>query len=289
MMKESKNRGQVILIILLITTVGLTIGLSLVSRTITDIKVSTQITESSKAFSAAESGIEAALKGTSIGDIGSLDLGGGASANYAVTEYGNSDDPLVFKDVAAGDAKTIWLVKHDEATGNILTPPDTNGKYDSQRIEICWGKDLSNPSEVPAVEVSLLYYDTNELSYKMGTLAFDDNDSRVNGFEKDVDNGNTQARCSNENRRYNVELNFSANTDYGFNANASFTRVALMVKPLYAQTDVVIGTESGKNLPSQGKQITSTGTTTSGTARKISVVQGHATLPPIFGYTLFTT
>ena len=143
MKKNHSNRGQVILIILLITTIGLTIGLSLVSRTITDIKVSTQITESSKAFSAAESGIEAALKGTG---GGTLNLGS-ATANYAVTELGNSADPLVFKDVAPGDTKTIWLIKHG-TNGNLPTTPGSGDVgYEGENILVCWGKKIGETEQ----------------------------------------------------------------------------------------------------------------------------------------------
>ncbi len=286
MKKIAENRGQVILIILLITTIGLTIGLSLVSRTISDIKVSTQITESSKAFSAAESGIEAALKGTSVGGGGSLNLSG-TTANFAVSEYGNSSEPLVFKDVVSGDTRTIWLVKHND-DGGFDNPPDTAGKYDSETIEICWGSKIlgEDPPTIPAIETTLLYY---ESGYKIGIAAFDISaSSRDNNFDDSaVKTGNSQKRCGSENRRYNVLLNFNSDFDAGG------TRIALMVKPLYAEkTDIAFGAHpSGGDVefPSQGKQIISTGTTTSGAARKISVIQGYASIPSIFGYTIFTT
>lgn len=62
MTNKLKNRGQMILVILLVMAVGLTIGLSVASRSITDVNFSTKIEDSSRAFSAAESGIEEALR-----------------------------------------------------------------------------------------------------------------------------------------------------------------------------------------------------------------------------------
>ena len=57
-----KNSGQIILIVLLIMVVLLTIGLALVVRSVTDIRISTETKESTRAFSAAEAGIEDALR-----------------------------------------------------------------------------------------------------------------------------------------------------------------------------------------------------------------------------------
>ncbi|MFH0863897.1 MAG: PilX N-terminal domain-containing pilus assembly protein, partial [Candidatus Gottesmanbacteria bacterium] len=58
-----KQNGQILLIVLLVMVVGLTMGLSLATRSATDVKISSQLEHSSRAFAAAEAGIEAALKG----------------------------------------------------------------------------------------------------------------------------------------------------------------------------------------------------------------------------------
>src|SRR5204863_1532604 len=58
-----KMRGQVLLILLLVMTVGLAIGLSIIQRSLSDVSTASKIEQSSRAFSAAEAGIERALKG----------------------------------------------------------------------------------------------------------------------------------------------------------------------------------------------------------------------------------
>src|SRR5687768_11168985 len=58
-----KMKGQVILILLLVMTVGLAIGLSVIQRSLSDVTTASKIEQSSRAFSAAEAGIERALKG----------------------------------------------------------------------------------------------------------------------------------------------------------------------------------------------------------------------------------
>lgn len=57
-----KDLGQIALGILLIMLVLLTVGLAVVSRSVTDIRISKETEESARAFSVAEAGIEEALK-----------------------------------------------------------------------------------------------------------------------------------------------------------------------------------------------------------------------------------
>ena len=57
----SNNSGQAILLVVLVMIVGLTVGLSVVSRSIVSIKTSTEEADSQKALAAAEAGIEKAL------------------------------------------------------------------------------------------------------------------------------------------------------------------------------------------------------------------------------------
>ena len=59
-MKES---GQIIIVLLLMMLVGLSIGLVVTQRSVTDVSVSTQSEQSQRAFSAAEAGIEKVRQG----------------------------------------------------------------------------------------------------------------------------------------------------------------------------------------------------------------------------------
>jgi len=86
------SRGQAALMVILGIVVLLTIGLSLISRSITDIRISQETEESARAFSAAEAGIEDLLKqdlsGLSYtGDIfaDSIEVGE-LTVNYTVTK-----------------------------------------------------------------------------------------------------------------------------------------------------------------------------------------------------------
>ena len=56
------ERGQALLIVLLVMTVALTVGLSVATRTIVNVRITTQEEQSQRAFSAAEAGIEETLR-----------------------------------------------------------------------------------------------------------------------------------------------------------------------------------------------------------------------------------
>ena len=56
------EQGQVLLIIVLVMVVALTVGLSLASRSLIQVRTTGEQAESQKAFSAAEAGIEQALQ-----------------------------------------------------------------------------------------------------------------------------------------------------------------------------------------------------------------------------------
>ncbi|MBI4067481.1 pilus assembly PilX N-terminal domain-containing protein [Candidatus Gottesmanbacteria bacterium] len=295
MNRQKKNLGQVILIILLVTTVGLTIGLSLVSRTVQDLRISTQITESSKAFQAAESGIEAALKGTAVGGSGDVSLGN-ASANYSVTTYGGSDAPINIGNTAAGESKSFWLIGHrDDGTIDYSNPPLSFvglSLYSGAGVDICWGPKIGEiaPLPPPAIEVTLYYWELGA-GYKISKLAFDPDFFRRTNITHFSDLPPPGNNCGAEDRLYSVSLTFAGAGSHNFD-NPPFPppiRILLRITPLYNSTDLVVAPQGVATFPSQGKSITSTGTTTAGVVRKLNVLQGYASLPSIFDYTLFCT
>lgn len=124
MLKKQKS-GQVALIVLLIMIVILTIGLSLASRSITDVRISQDEKEALRAFSAAEAGIEEVLRDISYyaGKTEPVDVGD-LQAIVAVEETGEGTTQKVEKgetmnilldDLGAGDDLYVeWMVDPDE-------------------------------------------------------------------------------------------------------------------------------------------------------------------------------
>lgn len=148
------RRGQILLVVLLGMAVMLTVGLSIASRSINEIGQATTQDESSRALSAAESGIEAAIGvGSTSGNVG--------TSTYTVL-YSNvldaRKDSVVFGDLLAGQVAT--LVLYD----SVGLPP-TSGYALNKQINICWG----NGTETPKLE-AMLYYYNSLLGYKLGVL-----------------------------------------------------------------------------------------------------------------------
>lgn len=269
--KFQNNLGQVVLILVLITVVGLTIGLSLISRSITDVRISSQIEQSSRAFSAAEAGVESALRGAVVGGpTGTVTLPG-ASADYNVTGLGGSGDTYVLPVAVVNTTQTVWLIPHND-DGSINedgTPYPANSSLD-----ICWGTEGSGE---PAVLLTLIYKEG--AIYKIAKGAYD---SIVRG--NNFDPSELAGGYCDGNFRYRKQI--TPTTDFGVASSA--TLLALRVQSLYSSTPIAIKPKAGQTLPLQGKKITSVGQTETGIARKVQVIEAYKSLPSVFDFTLFS-
>ncbi len=275
------QKGQVVLILVLITVVGLTVGLSLISRTVTDVRISSQIEQSGRAFSAAEAGIETALKTAIInGPTGTIELPG-ADASYNVTALGDSTNIYSFPLTPSGQSQTIWLVPHnDDGTLKETEPRPPVGKAypPDASFDLCWGSDVLAQ---PAVVLSLYYKDGSD--YKVAKLAYDSLGSRGNNFYL----ADTTGNYCNGIYRFKKTLQPNLVPENGFGVSgASITLLALRIHVLYDSTAFAIKPSTAA-LPLQGKLITSTGETNTGIVRRVQVNQGYPSLPGLLDFTLF--
>lgn len=268
--------GQMMLITLLVLTIALTVALSLIGRATTDTAVTTQVEESARAFSAAEAGIEEALKA-------------GSNLNYPLTTGVHVDATVVNvagvagyyelpRKTVRGDTATIWLVNHT-ASGAIIESPT----YTTGTIDVCWSKETIQP----AVEISVLYKESADGSYRVTRVAIDSDGNRrnTNNFQVTNNNGFTSGTCSTADaNRWHTHVNFNNIT--GSINPANDTLIALRIKPLYS--DATIGVRSNSVIPSQGKRIESTGTTATGITRKVVVTQDYRAPSGLFDYVVYS-
>lgn len=277
-----KDTGQVVLLLVLVTVVGLTIGLSLISRTITDIRMSSQIEESSRAFSAAEAGVETALKGIEVGGptTGSVTLPG-ASGSYNIAIMGNSSAVYTLPTTSANKTQTVWLAEH--AADGSLDKSYTTIYPSTSSFDICWGSNQYVSNFPPALVATLWYFDRTGSMYKIAKAAFDPNNAlRVNNF---YDVADQAGGYCNGNFQYMVTM--SAADPFGV-TSANFVLVALRLQAVYADTAFAFAPAVGATLPSQGKIVSSKGqSSTTDIVRKIQVSEGYQTIPELFDYTLF--
>ncbi|MCM8787809.1 MAG: hypothetical protein NC935_07170 [Candidatus Omnitrophica bacterium] len=161
MFKNPKN-GQIALIVLLLMVVVLTIGLSLVSRSVTEVKISRDEKEALRAFSAAEAGIEEALR-----NIDSY-IGGGTIT---------VEDTNVNINVEQSGEGTQLVLEKGESM-NILLPNGPPTGLNELRIYWTLVGNSEENSEPAAVEIIVYKGD-----YSFNRFAYNGyNSMRENGF-----------------------------------------------------------------------------------------------------------
>jgi Tfp pilus assembly protein PilX len=146
------ERGQALLIVILVMTVALTVGLSVATRTINTVRTTVEEENSQRAFSAAEAGLERSLQsGTaSTGEFGNNTTYQATVATLAGQEFILNNGASVLKD----DAVDLWL----------STYPTYTGQWTGD-VTLFWGSGAAsttcNPNEAvnisPALEIVLIH------------------------------------------------------------------------------------------------------------------------------------
>lgn len=262
-----RSRGQILLITLLILTVATTIALSLIGRATIDLSMSNQLEESTRAFDAAEAGIEQALK-TGSGTNQPVTLSSGVTYNVSVNSIGGATGVVqLAHKTLQNSTETLWLVEHT-AEGLLNETPF----YTAPTIELCWSRETS-PAPAAAIGVSVLYKRSSDSTYQVARLAIDPATvSRNNGFNRV--NFNTVGCGLNY---YGTTITFAT---LGI-ASASDTILALRVRPFYADATIAIN-GGASQIPKQGNQIESVGETGTGVSRKVVVYQQYRAPQSIF-------
>ncbi len=269
--------GQAALIALLVLTVATTVGLSLIARGTTDVSVSRDIEESSRAFSAAEAGVEEALR-SGIASANTVDEKLLLQYNVTVASVSATPtDPFIFpKKTVSENTETVWLVDHNNDGTTIEIPT-----YTTNSIDVCW----SSEPTTPALFVTLLYKESTDATgnpYRVAKGAYDPLQRANNNFLVPT---SVAGGCgAGTNTTYKQTITFS-----GLNATidpATDTLIALRVRPIYSGTQLVV--RPTQTLPFQGNRIESVGQTQSGINRKIVVYQQYKSPAAIFDAAVFS-
>ncbi len=282
------NDGQMLVLMLLIMIVGLTVGLFLVGRTTTDIAVSTKIAEATRAFNAAEAGVEEAIRTSAITQNSLVPFASGASYSLATNDLGGAGIYPPSKDVAfkVGNSFTAWLVQHD-GSGNLTIPAIGTKFYNSNFLDICFTTSPTTPAVVPGITVTVYYRDATGL-IKSAYTGYDGVAARVltNHFRPLNVLAGSVCRV---NYNYFVRVNF--NSDFGSSldlAVASIALVAVRIRPVYADTYIGVSAFSPATLPKQGIDIVSTGNVGEST-RKIQVKEPYLVPAPFMDSAIYST
>ena len=269
---KTKN-GQVALIALLVLAVATTVGLAFIARGTTNVATTRNTEESARAFSAAEAGIEEALRPGGF-------VGNSSEKNYTTTlatVTPGVDAPYVFPNkIAKGDTETVWLAPHDE-NGKLI---DSAPYYKKPNIDVCW----SSATPAPALVVTLLYKGADG-QYRSAKNVYDPDTSRAttNKFTA-LTTSEKSGGCGDGTTTYKKSVLF---TDLAAGINpAVSTLLMLRLRPVYADTQIAV--IPADILPDQYTRIESIGRTASGVTRKISVTKKYIAPASIFDAAVYS-
>lgn len=286
-----KQSGQILIIFLLVLVVGLAIVLSVASRSITDIRLTTSSDESNRAYFAAEAGVEEALKRLETDpnftkttlDFSSIN---NTTAKVSVANLAGVGGAFEFEEpLARDDVAQISLLKDFNVLcngGPPCTPvplaPSVGG------LKIYWGNVGSTPT--PAIEVSILTYDGT--NFELEKVALDH--AQRSSFCGAPDVSSTITTFGSTSYQYNATIGIRDGSGVcGQIGGISATPVLARFRMLYNTLPQPLAVEGdGWPLPSQGTEIESTGSTASGVTRKLKVIRQFPALPAIFDYVLFS-
>lgn len=296
---NKSQSGQAVLIVLLAMAVTLTLVLSIVTRSITDISLTATDEDSARAFSAAEAGIENLLiGGPSSGQVGE-------NSSYEASppaEYGLGSATLALGQVTkplSGESATVWFVSHDD-TGKYFVCNDAEGQpcYAGNSIRFCWGNEGAESqlgSQTPAVEVSTYYDETKESlgltpnfsGVKVARSAWDPAASfrnPANGFSTPTITPN----CSIGGKTYpfGTQINMPAVCSGVGDGCLLFARIKFLYN-LDDGHDFSVEVLGGDTLPSQGTLYSSTGLSGE-SVRKVETIDLYKTPLDSFEAGLFS-
>lgn len=277
-----RQGGQILLLVVLVMIVALTVGLSIVSRSITNLRSTTEEVSSQKALSAAEAGIEQAIQTSMAGTIANPSFSSDASFETKVSEILGTNFLVNGGNfIPQDEGADIWLVEHkSDGTLDYATVKSPNF------FTLYWGlssDNCSGSSIAAAIEVIIISRDPTSGAVTSKRYGYDPC-NRGNNFQL-ADSGSF-ATIPGKIFKYKTPTSgsFSISITNG---------VIVRVIPLYTPTPIGVGTcnNAGQNctaLPSQGFVIDSTGKS-QGTQRRITVVKGYEQLAPqYFSYGLFS-
>ncbi len=282
-MKNKKYQsGQVLIIAIFVLIVALTVGLSVVTRSIMTIRTTTEEDSSQKAFSAAEAGIERAMTA----NVGTTITGNFAynNSSYSVTTSLLTGDEILvnngsflFKD----DPVDVWLSDYSTDQSKIyLNPWPASG---SRVLTIYWVSPSSNDpnndcsrnnaENFGPAALAISAITGSKVAPKISHYAFDPCGARaaVNNFSVALP-GKSVAGTS---FLYRAEITFSS-VDPG---------LLVRILPLYSGTHIAVG---GAGLPAQGTVVSSVGSYV-GANRKIVSYRGYPKVPvELYPYSIFS-
>lgn len=257
--------GQVLVLVLLVVVVALSIGLSVASRNITNLKTATQSERSQRAFSAAEGGVEDIL--SRLSNI--------TTTNPAVTSPSGDNISVPVGDISATVNVKAYSIYESIIELGTVGQVNLKDAPNPTQLQIDWGNpaDPSNPASIEVIE----YYQTSG-GYNQRRDAWQGVSSRANenGFSP-YNAGCTPSAGFQRCALFNVDPSLAGTGKY------------FRVRPFWSRASVKVSATIG-SIPLQNFDIESTARTSEGLTRKVLVKRNTLpSLPAAFDYALFSS
>jgi hypothetical protein len=268
------KKGQVLVVTLLILSVLVTIALSVASRSVTELQVSTIQDESTRALEAAEIGLERYL-GTQVAEqqsVSSLD------ASY------NVPPPSLI------GANSSFAVPYTLVEGDVATVDLPAGRI--PWLKVCWGN--GSPAFIPKVEVEFFYEDAAHQVYVRRNGYDPNSSSPYAGFYTSnisLDN------CGTGNSyNYSFQINLGSDSNGSINLNLIPNKAIFMRVRMLGNHDATMQTvpqmvavqmPGGYTFPPQGGIVESVGVA-GATSQKVKATVSYWDLPAMFDSAIFS-
>ncbi|OGM33071.1 hypothetical protein A2803_03055 [Candidatus Woesebacteria bacterium RIFCSPHIGHO2_01_FULL_44_21] len=295
--------GQALLLVLLAMAVLATMALSVVSRSISEVSVTTREEESLRAFSAAEAGVEEGLITGTPQEVAtattpipiSRDLEVTApsgtsvvsSFNAGVERYPLNLQAYIYPfELLSGQAASVSFVTRDE-DGDILPCGGSAPCFGGNSLTLCWG-DPDNTSQTPAVVANIIFRDGSG-NFGTASTGFDPDSTRrgvvgFGGAPPNNFNAPTGGSCPITEQSYS----YTTNIDFA-GLGITGTPVLMRVAMFYNDTEPhIFGISTTSNLPVQGRRVSSEGVAGEVT-RQIDAFLLNPEMPFIFDAALYSS
>ncbi len=291
MMKKLK--GQALIIGLLFIVIVSTIVLAFVSRSLKDVKISTESQKELRSFSAAEAGLEKALnnpqsflaEGQTQVQVGNINV----NVSTEKAQWGKNIAFTYPDNLVQDEVRQFFLTQYDDTTHSL----NTSEYYNAGKLSVLWGKVNSNGSpagQQPGVEITLYYQDNND-GGKIKTKRFAYDAQGRGNFSTSVDSvGGSSFTTTFGTKR------FAYRATLNFNLNPGQIPLFLRTRFLFngqVQHPLGFAVPSGENptyYPTQGYKITSQANKgeNDSAVQRLEAFKSFPILPSAFDYALYS-
>lgn len=284
---KAKQQGQILLIIILLSTVILTVVLSVSQISTQEQRIAKLEEDSKKAFAAAEAGLEAGLKlapGSTFDTKGQLfstvsDIATGSTATVL-----KKQGAAHYLNLAKDESFTFYLADYDRANNTFSAYYNTNLYFyfenEQNQSAVC-------PStQVPILELLLM---TNDPTTPVVKRKLIDPCSALGGITGDkitaISGSHPSIQPYNESST-GFDKDFTYKTSDFLATGASYK--FMIIRALFTQSGQKVrlvverdgSTDDTVNpLPAQGQTVESKASTTTGVTKKLQLFQSHPQIP----------